>query len=339
MKTLLVTGGAGFIGSNFIRYFISRHPDVTIVNLDKLTYAGNLENLGAVDRSPHYKFIKGDIVQKKTVETVFENYGIDAVVNFAAESHVDRSILSPDQFLKTNILGLQVLLSAARRHRVKRFVQISTDEVYGSAGQADPPFTENESLRPNNPYSASKAGADLLVRSFCTTYQMPAVITRCANNYGPFQFPEKLIPLTIINAQMDRPIPVYGDGLHVRNWLYVEDHCRAIDTVLRKGKVGEIYNIGGPHEMTNLEVVQTILREMKKPASLIHFVKDRPGHDRRYSISTDKISRELDWKPQSFFGESIVSTIQWYLRQEEWWKKIMSGEYRKYYKRNYGNRS
>lgn len=338
MKTLLITGGAGFIGSNFIRYFISQHPDVKIVNLDKLTYAGNLDNLRAIDRSSQYNFVKGDIVQKRTVETVFETHGIDAVVNFAAESHVDRSILSPDHFLKTNILGLQVLLNAARRYRVKRFIQISTDEVYGSAGPADSPFAENEPLRPNNPYSASKAGADLLVRSYCATYQMPAVITRCTNNYGPFQFPEKLIPLTIINAQLDQPIPVYGDGLHVRNWLYVEDHCRAIDAVLRRGKVGEIYNIGGPHEMTNLDVVQTILREMKKPASLIRFVKDRPGHDRRYSINTDKISRELDWKPQSFFGESIVSTIQWYLQNEEWWKKILSGDYRKYYKRMYGNR-
>ena len=333
---LLVTGGAGFIGSNFIRYLHSKYPAYEVINLDTLTYAGNLENLADISGERFYRFVKGDIADVSLVRQVFTE-GIEVVVNFAAESHVDRSIEDASSFITTNITGTQVLLEAARAHQVKRFIQISTDEVYGSLGPQGL-FTEHSPLSPNSPYSASKAGADHLVRAYYETFRLPVMITRSSNNYGPYQFPEKFIPLFITNALVDEPLPLYGDGLNVRDWLQVEDNCAAIDLVLHRGKEGEIYNVGGNCEKTNLEVVKIILKELNKPESLLRFVKDRPGHDRRYALDTAKIARELGWYPQRSFEEGIRHTVAWYRHHAGWWEKIKSGEYRSYYQRMYGDR-
>ncbi|AYO29929.1 dTDP-glucose 4,6-dehydratase [Biomaibacter acetigenes] len=334
---ILVTGGAGFIGSNFIRYMLKQHKDYKIINLDKLTYAGNLENLKDVEDNPNYIFINGDITDKNLVESLFFSYDIDYVINFAAESHVDRSIEDPQIFLKTNVIGTQVLLDASKKVNVKKFLQVSTDEVYGSLGPTGY-FTEQSPLSPNSPYSASKASADLLVKAYAHTYGLPVNITRCSNNYGPHQFPEKLIPLMIINAMNDKDLPVYGDGLNIRDWIYVEDHCRAIDMVIHHGTVGEIYNIGGNNEKTNIDIVKYILKEIGKPESLIKYVKDRPGHDRRYAIDSTKIQEELGWKPLYGFEEGMKKTIKWYLDNKGWWQKIITGEYRDYYAKMYANR-
>jgi dTDP-glucose 4,6-dehydratase len=336
MKTLLVTGGAGFIGSNFVRYMLHHHS-YRIINLDKLTYAGNLENLADVESHPNYRFVKGDICDRLLLENLFEEETIDAVLNFAAESHVDRSILGARVFVETNVLGTQTLLDVAKHYGVERFLQVSTDEVYGTLGETGY-FTEETPLAPNSPYSASKAGADFLVRAYHETFKMPTLITRCSNNYGPYHFPEKLIPLMIANALNDKPLPVYGDGLNVRDWLYVEDHCRAIDVVLHNGKLGEVYNIGGHNEKRNIDIVKLILQKLGKPESLITFVKDRPGHDRRYAIDASKIERELGWKPQETFETGIEKTIQWYLDNRKWWERIISGEYQKYYELQYEKR-
>lgn len=325
---LLITGGAGFIGSNFVRYMLNRYPSYQIINLDALTYAGNLENLKGIDKLENYRFIKGDITDRELIDSIFGK-GIDVVINFAAESHVDRSIKEPDIFIKTNVLGTQVLLEAARKHGVKKFVQVSTDEVYGTLGP-EGLFHESTPLSPNSPYSASKASADLIVRAYHETYNLPINITRCSNNYGPYQFPEKLIPLMIINALSDNPLPVYGDGLNVRDWLHVEDHCEAIDLVLHMGKPGEVYNIGGNNERTNLDIVRMILEHLGKPDSLIQFVEDRLGHDRRYAIDATKIRTELGWQPKYNFDDGIKLTIDWYLENRQWWKRIISGEYKTY---------
>lgn len=332
---ILVTGGAGFIGSNFVRYILNKHSDYEIVNIDALTYCGNLENLIEIEDNPNYTFIKGDISNKELINEIMVD--IDYIVNFAAESHVDRSIEDPEIFIKSNILGTQVLLDAAKKYDIKKFLQISTDEVYGSLDKTGY-FTEDTCLAPNSPYSASKAGADLMVRAYNETFNLPMNITRCSNNYGPYQFPEKLIPLMISNALEDEPLPVYGDGLNVRDWLHVYDHCTAIDLVLHKGKSGEIYNIGGNNEKKNIEIVKLILENLGKSESLIKYVKDRPGHDRRYAIDSTKIQKELGWKPKYTFETGISETIKWYLENEEWWKRIKSGEYMAYYEKMYGNR-
>ncbi|GAK43444.1 dTDP-glucose 4,6-dehydratase [Paenibacillus sp. TCA20] len=331
---LLVTGGAGFIGSNFVIYMLNKYPTYHIVNMDSLTYAGNLENLKSIEGNTNYSFVKSDIADAKAVDQIFQQ-GIDVVVNFAAESHVDRSIKDPELFVKTNVLGTQVLLDAAKKYGVTKFVQVSTDEVYGSLGETGL-FTEETPLQPNSPYSASKAGGDLLVRAYHETFGLPVNITRCSNNYGPYQFPEKLIPLIISRALNDQELPVYGDGLNIRDWLYVEDHCSAIDLVIHQGVVGEVYNIGGNNERTNIHIVKTILRELNKPESLITYVKDRPGHDRRYGIDPTKITKELGWNPKHQFETGIKETIQWYLSNKEWWTRIQSGEYQEYYKNQYG---
>ncbi len=333
---ILVTGGAGFIGSNFIRYIHDKYPDYQVINLDKLTYAGNLENLEDISGHSFYRFIKGDIADDSLVRQVLEE-GIDVLVNFAAESHVDRSIEDAASFITTNILGTQVLLEASKQHKVDRFVQVSTDEVYGSLGP-EGLFTEESPLHPNSPYSASKAGADHLVGAFYETFKLPVIITRASNNYGPYQFPEKFIPLFITNAIADESLPLYGDGLNVRDWLHVEDHCAAISLILHQGKEGEVYNIGGNCEKSNLEVSQSILNELNKPESLIRFVKDRPGHDRRYALDTSKINQELGWQPACSFEGGIRQTVAWYRENTSWWEKIKSGEYRQYYQRMYGNR-
>ncbi len=333
---ILVTGGAGFIGSNFVRYMLEVHSACEVVNLDLLTYAGNLENLADLEGRENYRFVRGDIADSGLLDRLFAE-GVDGVVNFAAESHVDRSIEDPGHFLTTNIVGTQALLEAARRFRVNRFLQISTDEVYGSL-EGEGAFTEESPLAPNSPYSASKAAADLLCRAYWKTYDLPVVVTRCSNNYGPYQFPEKLIPLFITNALADEPLPVYGDGLYVRDWIYVRDHCSALDRVLHDGRAGEIYNIGADTERTNLEITQTILKKLDKDADLVRHVKDRPGHDRRYAINSSKIQRELGWRPATPFQDGMSYTIEWYIRHEPWWKKIKSGEYREYYERMYGNR-
>jgi dTDP-glucose 4,6-dehydratase len=333
---ILITGGAGFIGSNFVHYMLTQHPEHQVINFDALTYAGNLENLHDEETIINYQFRKGDITHEEAVNHVL-SFGIDVIVNFAAESHVDRSILDPQAFTRTNILGTHVLLEAARKAGVKKFVQVSTDEVYGTLGETGY-FTEDSPLLPNSPYSASKAGADCLVRAYHETYGMNVNITRCSNNYGPYQFPEKLIPLMIINALHDRPLPVYGDGLNVRDWLHVEDHCRAIDLVLHNGRDGEVYNVGGNNEHTNIEIVRAILDQLDKPESLIQFVEDRLGHDRRYAIDASKIRNELGWEPRYTFDKGLRETIQWYVDNPEWWKNVQSGEYRKYYEQQYGNR-
>ncbi|WP_339322507.1 dTDP-glucose 4,6-dehydratase [Paenibacillus sp. FSL W8-0194] len=333
---LLVTGGAGFIGSNFVLYMLQQHPDCKIINVDSLTYAGNLENLKSIENHPNYTFSKTDITDAKAIDVLFQQ-GIDVVVNFAAESHVDRSILDPEVFVKTNVLGTQVLLDAAKKYGVTKFVQVSTDEVYGTLGETGL-FTEETPLTPNSPYSASKAGGDLLVRAYHETFGLPVNITRCSNNYGPYQFPEKLIPLMISRALNDQALPIYGDGLNIRDWLYVEDHCSAIDLVIHNGRVGEVYNIGGNNERTNLHIVKTILAELNKPESLITYVQDRPGHDRRYGIDPTKITQELGWKPKHNFETGIKETIQWYLNNKDWWTRIQSGEYQDYYAKQYGER-
>lgn len=338
--TIIVTGGAGFIGSNFIFYQLKNHPDDRIVCLDKLTYAGNLETLKSVMDNENFRFVKADIADKQAVEELFEEEKPDIVVNFAAESHVDRSIEDPSIFLKTNILGTQVLMDACRKFEVKRYHQVSTDEVYGDLPLDRPDlfFTEETPIHTSSPYSSSKAGADLLVLAYYRTFGLPVTITRCSNNYGPYHFPEKLIPLIISRALADESLPVYGNGENIRDWLYVEDHCAAIDLVIRKGRVGEVYNIGGHNEKTNLEVVKTILKQLGKPESLITFVTDRPGHDMRYAIDPAKIHRELGWLPQTSFDDGIKKTIDWYLDNKEWWQNILSGEYQNYFDTMYSNR-
>ncbi len=338
MKKILVTGGCGFIGSNFIRCIIDK--GYFICNLDNLTYAGNLDNLRGIYKRKNYSFIKGDICDPAVVKNALSKFDIDTIVNFAAESHVDRSILGPEIFTRTNILGTQVLLDVARNawskgsFKGKTFLQISTDEVYGSLGKTGK-FTERTPLSPNSPYSASKASADLIVKAYHETYGFPSMISRCSNNYGPYQFPEKLIPLMIINAMHDKKLPVYGDGLNVRDWLYVEDHCSAIEAILKKGKPGETYNIGGNNEWKNIDVVKKVLWYLGKPASLISHVRDRLGHDRRYAIDASKIKRELGWKLEHRFEDAIGATIDWYMENRGWWEKIISGEYKEYYKTQY----
>jgi dTDP-glucose 4,6-dehydratase len=334
---LLVTGGAGFIGSNFIRHILNKYPEYRVINLDKLTYAGNLENLTGVDKDPRYAFEKGDICDKARVQLCVMRYEIDAIVNFAAESHVDRSILGAAEFVQTNIAGTNVLLEVAKDLKIKRFLQVSTDEVYGSLGSTGL-FTEETPLHPNSPYSASKASADMLALAYQHTFGLPVVLTRCSNNYGPYQFPEKLIPLMIANALNDKPLPVYGDGMNVRDWLHVKDHCSALDEVLHRGRIGEVYNIGGNNEKTNIEIVQLILKNLDKPESLISYVKDRLGHDRRYAIDSGKIKRELGWQPSYTFERGITETIKWYVDNQLWWKRILSGVYKDYYKMMYGGR-
>jgi dTDP-glucose 4,6-dehydratase len=337
MSNILVTGGAGFIGSNFVRMVLSEHPDCFVVNLDKLTYAGNLENLADLRDHERYRFVHGDICDGPLVERLIDEHGIAAIINFAAESHVDRSITGPKIFLETNVTGTLTLLEAARDKNVGRFVQVSTDEVYGALGP-EGEFTEQTPLSPNSPYSASKAAADHFVRAFGHTWGLPYNITRCSNNYGPYQFPEKLIPLMIHNALTDKELPVYGDGLQVRDWLYVYDHCTAIWRVLEQAPPGEIYNIGGCNEKTNLEVVEMILARLDKPTTLIRHVKDRPGHDRRYAIDARKIISRLGWRPSVTFEEGIARTIDWYLNNEEWLANVVSGQYQQYYERMYGGR-
>lgn len=333
---LLVTGGAGFIGSNFVKYMVSKYPNYQITNLDALTYAGNLENLVDVETKENYEFIKGDITDRVLIDCLFQK-GIDVVINFAAESHVDRSITEPDVFVKTNIQGTQVLLDASKQYGLRKFLQVSTDEVYGTLG-ATGFFHETTPLAPNSPYSASKAGADLLVRAYHETFNLPVNITRCSNNYGPYQFPEKLIPLMIINALNDKSLPIYGDGLNVRDWLHVEDHCTAIDLVLHEGKTGEVYNVGGNNEHTNIDIVNRIIKNLGKSEDLIKYVKDRPGHDRRYAIDSTKITEELGWKPKYTFDVGIKETIDWYLANEQWWTRIISGEYKEYFQQQYAER-
>ena len=337
---VLITGGAGFIGSNFIFYMRKKHPDWDLLCVDKLTYAGNLETLAPVMDDPHFRFSKTDIVDRKAIFSLFEETKPDVVVNFAAESHVDRSIENPAAFLETNIMGTQVLMDACRQFGIQRYHQVSTDEIYG-----DPPldrpdlfFTEKTPLHTSSPYSASKASADLLCNAYHRTYGLPVTISRCSNNYGPYQFPEKLIPLMIANATADKALPVYGEGLNVRDWLYVEDHCAAIDLILEKGKEGQVYNIGGHNEMRNIDIVKLILQALDKPESLITHVADRKGHDQRYAIDPSFIHQELGWLPETKFADGIQSTIRWYLEHEEWWKNIISGDYQNYYERMYGNR-
>lgn len=330
---ILVTGGAGFIGTNFIKYIIEKQPAWEVINVDKLTYAGNLENLADLNDQAKYNFYRGDISDKKFMEPFFKQ-GLDAVINFAAESHVDRSIQDAEPFIKTNIMGTHVLLELAKSYGLNKFIQVSTDEVYGSLG-AKGSFNEESPLSPNSPYSASKASADLLCRSYYTTYNLPVLITRCSNNFGPYQFPEKLIPLIITNAFEDKIIPIYGDGLNVRDWLYVTDHCRALEFVLLKGLSGEVYNIGGHNEHSNLSLAKKILNLLGKPQSLIKFVKDRPGHDRRYAINSTKITSELGWQPAYTFDEALAYTVSWYLKHQDWWKRITSGVYQEYYNQMY----
>ena len=350
MRNILVTGGAGFIGSNFVHYLLENYDDIRVVNLDLLTYAGNLDNLADVCEDKRYTFVKGDIHDRELVNELFDRFDFDTVVNFAAESHVDRSITNPDIFLTTNILGTQTLLDAAKNHWKKdvndkysrefkegvKYLQVSTDEVYGALGPTGM-FTETTPLAPNSPYSASKASADFVVRAYDKTYGMPVNITRCSNNYGPYQFPEKLIPLMINNCLAEKSLPVYGDGMQIRDWLYVEDHCAAIATVLEKGELGEVYNIGGNNERANIEIVKLILDNTGKSEDLIVHVKDRPGHDRRYAIDNTKITSTLGWSPKYTFQTGMASTIEWYLQHRAWMDKIVSGEYLKYYEKMYAN--
>lgn len=337
MKNILVTGGAGFIGSNFINYVLEDRDDYNIINLDKLTYAGNLENLIPSQDKKNYHFVKGDICNFELVNYVFEKYKIKYVINFAAESHVDRSILGSEIFFRTNVLGTNVLLEVSRKYDVEKFIQISTDEVYGSLGN-EGLFTENTPLSPNSPYSSSKAAADLMALAFHHTYGLPVIVTRCSNNYGPYQFPEKLIPLMIINSIKNEKLPIYGDGLYVRDWIYVLDHNKAVELVFEKGKPGEVYNIGASNEMPNIKIVRLILNYLKKGEELIEYVKDRPGHDRRYAIDSSKIQSELGWKPSYSFEDAIADTIEWYLINQNWWERIISGDYQKYYEAQYKNR-
>ena len=337
---ICVTGAAGFIGGNFVYYMLENHPDYDIVGLDLLTYAGNLETLEEAMKNPHFKFTKGDIADREYVYDLFEKEKFDIVVNFAAESHVDRSIVNPEIFLKTNILGTSVLMDACRKYGIQRYHQVSTDEVYGDLPLDRPDlfFTEETPIHTSSPYSSSKAGADLLVLAYHRTYGLPVSITRCSNNYGPYHFPEKLIPLIISRALADESLPVYGTGENVRDWLYVKDHCAAIDKVIHNGREGEVYNVGGHNERTNLQVVKTILKELGKPESLITFVTDRKGHDRRYAIDPTKIETELGWSPTTPFDEGIKLTIDWYLTHKQWWQNIINGDYQNYYEKMYGNR-
>ena len=337
---LIITGGAGFIGSNFIYYELKNHPEDEFICLDKLTYAGNLSSLKNAMEQPNFKFVRGDIADRDFVYSLFEAEMPDVVVNFAAESHVDRSILEPELFLKTNVIGTGVLMDACCKYGIKRYHQVSTDEVYGDLplNRPDLFFTEATPLHTSSPYSASKASADLLVLAYHRTYGLPVTISRCSNNYGPYHFPEKLIPLMIINALHDKALPVYGDGANVRDWLYVEDHCSAIDLIIRNGREGEVYNVGGHNEKSNLDVVKIILKALGKSEDLITFVKDRPGHDRRYAIDPTKIHNELGWLPQTKFEDGIAQTIEWYLANKDWWLEIISGEYQKYYEKMYKNR-
>jgi len=348
LKTILVTGGAGFIGSNFVKLMLEKHPDYKIINIDALTYAGNLENLKDIDDNPHYEFIRADIRDREKIEEIFKNNDIASVVNFAAESHVDRSIEEPEVFLTTNIIGTQVLLDTAKKYwKVNpsdkyckaykpgvKFLQVSTDEVYGALGETGM-FVETMPLMPNSPYSASKASADMIVRAYNETFGMPVNITRCSNNYGPYQFPEKLIPLMINNCLKEKDLPVYGDGMQVRDWLHVSDHCSAIDTVLHKGKDGEVYNIGGNNEKANIEIVKLIIGTLGKSEDLIKYVKDRPGHDRRYAIDNTKITTELGWEPAYTFEQGMKETVQWYLENTKWIENIISGDYANYYDKMY----
>lgn len=338
---LIVTGGAGFIGGNFVHYMLQEHPGDQIICLDKLTYAGNLSTLADVMDHPNFQFVKMDICDRDSVYGLFEKEKPDVVINFAAESHVDRSIENPEIFLQTNIIGTSVLMDACRKYGIQRYHQVSTDEVYGDLPLDRPDlfFTEETPIHTSSPYSSSKAGADLLVMAYYRTYGLPVTISRCSNNYGPYHFPEKLIPLMIINALHDRPLPIYGDCLNVRDWLYVEDHCRAIGLIIRKGKVGEVYNVGGHNEMRNIDIVKLICQELGKPESLITHVTDRKGHDRRYAIDPEKIHRELGWLPETKFADGIKKTIQWYLTHQKWWEDIISGEYQNYYQKMYENKS
>ena len=337
---ILVTGGAGFIGSNFIYYMLKKHPTYRVVCIDALTYAGNLETLEKAMENPNFRFFKGDITDRKAVYSLFEEEKFDAVVNFAAESHVDRSIEEPEVFLKTNILGTQVLLDASRKYGNIRYHQVSTDEVYGDLPLDRPDlfFTEETPIHTSSPYSASKASADLLVMAYYRTYGLPVTISRCSNNYGPYHFPEKLIPLMLINALEGKTLPVYGEGLNVRDWLYVEDHCKAIDLILHKGRIGEVYNVGGHNEKANIEVVKTLLRILGKDESLIRYVKDRPGHDMRYAIDPTKIQTELGWEPETNFNDGLRKTVNWYLANTSWWQNIVSGDYMNYYEKMYKDR-
>lgn len=351
MKRILVTGGAGFIGSNFVHYLLDSQEDILLVNLDLLTYAGNLENLKPVEKDHRYHFVQGDIRDRVLLDQLFDTFDFDTIVHFAAESHVDRSIIEPEIFLTTNIVGTQTLLDAAKNHwklaaedkysreyrTGVKYLQVSTDEVYGALGKTGL-FTETTPLSPNSPYSASKAGADLIVQAYYKTYGLPVNITRCSNNYGAYQFPEKLIPLMIHNALNDKPLPVYGDGMQVRDWLHVNDHCSAIHTVLEKGKTGEVYNIGGNNERTNMEIIYLILQALNKPKSLVSYVTDRPGHDRRYAIDNSKITTELGWRPAYSFQRGMEKTIQWYLDHRDWTDRIISGEYHEYYKKMHETR-
>ena len=340
MRTIIVTGGAGFIGSNFVFYMLDKYPDYRIVCLDKLTYAGNLSTLEPVMNNPNFRFVKADICDRNAVNEIFEEEKPDMVVNFAAESHVDRSIETPDIFLQTNIIGTCVLMDACRKYGIERYHQVSTDEVYGDLPLDRPDlfFTEETPIHTSSPYSSSKAGADLLVLAYYRTYGLPVTISRCSNNYGPYHFPEKLIPLMIANALYDKPLPVYGDGLNVRDWLYVKDHCKAIDLIIHKGRAGEVYNVGGHNEVKNIDIVKMICKELNKQESLITFVTDRKGHDRRYAIDPAKIHNELGWFPETGFEDGIKMTIKWYLDNRKWWETIISGEYQNYYEQMYGNR-
>jgi dTDP-glucose 4,6-dehydratase len=336
--TILVTGGMGFIGSNFVRYLLREHPTAGVVNLDKVTYAGNARNLADVAEDPRYSFVRADVCDANTVAEVLAAHQADQIVHFAAETHVDRSILEAGDFIRTNVEGTRVLLDAARKAGVRRFLHVSTDEVYGSLG-ASGAFTEASPLQPNSPYAASKTGADVLVRAYHATFGLPAIITRTCNNYGPYQFPEKFIPLMIVNAFRGEPLPIYGDGLYVREWLHAEDHCRALATVLAVGRVGEVYNIGSGEERANLEVAREILRLTERPETLLTHVKDRPGHDRRYALDHSKIHTELGWKPEIPFATGLRDVVEWYRRHEAWWREILSGEYRAYYAQQYGDRA
>ena len=338
--TIIVTGGAGFIGSNFVFYELEKHPEDRIVCVDKLTYAGNLSTLAPVMDKPDFRFVKMDICDREGINKLFEEEKPDIVVNFAAESHVDRSIENPEIFLQTNIIGTSTLMDACRKYGITRYHQVSTDEVYGDLPLDRPDlfFTEETPIHTSSPYSSSKAGADLLVLAYHRTYGLPVSISRCSNNYGPYHFPEKLIPLMVINALHDKPLPVYGQGLNVRDWLYVEDHCKAIDLVMRKGRVGEVYNIGGHNEMKNIDIVKLICKELGKPESLITYVTDRKGHDMRYAIDPTKIHKELGWLPETMFKDGIKKTIRWYLDNQSWWQPIIDGEYQNYYEQMYGNR-
>jgi len=334
---VLVTGGCGFIGANVVKLLLRERPDWTVVTLDKLTYAGNLENLAEVEGDPRHVFIKGDVGNRELLDHLLRTHPIDAVMHLAAESHVDRSILGPEAFIQANVLGTQVLLEACVKARVKRFLMVSTDEVYGSLGP-EGAFTESSPLKPSSPYSASKASADLVSLAWHTTFGLDVVVTRCSNNYGPYQFPEKLIPLMVVNALKDKPLPVYGDGGNVRDWLHVGDHCQALLRVLESGRAGEVYNIGGGAERRNLEIVRGILSLLGKPESLIAFVKDRPGHDRRYAIDASKLRTELGWSPSHSFEKGLAETVQWYVDHPSWWERVMSGAYRQYFESQYGAR-